>query len=374
MTPVQIYPLVQSYREAVDAAAAVRLTGGGVRALPRLVNATLAYEVINNPDWTPERDDANGWWGTLDTKSRRAALQTAIETEHDAAILGWLRVLQSSPPPADWLRSGPGVSPVVQLVDHPRPRIRYEAALWLAQAIDPDDPFAGQNRVRERLLAMKNLPIRPVALLIQANADRRLLWNRLLAAAGYGVVATPSTDQAIRIAAGDGIDLIVLARQPADGMALETIDRVRRISTAREVPLILDAPSRKPILSAEVADRFNRTEDDRVAAADPVDPDAVVFQDSIAASPTDLRRLGLSQRDLLDSDLDTDVTYRPLSPIETLAVERWDAPGSLAGMIRTFVEPAAAALDSFDLEVQRRRQTPVLTSAERFGYRQAASR
>ena len=368
----KIYPLVLGYREAVDAAAAVRLAGVPVASMPRLVNATLAYEVINDPDWTPAGEARPAVIGGLDPAGRRTALETAIETGNDAAILGWLRVLASSPPPEDWLRAGPGVSSLVQLVDHPQPRIRYEAALWLARAIDETVAFAGQNRVRQRLAAMRNLPVRPRALVIEPNATRQLQWNRMLSARGYGVEVRGTVGPAIAAAAGDGIDLIVLARQPADAMVLDTIDRLRRIPTASEVPMILDDPSQKLELAAEYAAGQRREEEARAAAADPLDPDAIAFIDNLAADPAELYRLGIEQRDLLSADLDADLTTRAVSPIETLAVRRWDRDGSLPGMIRTFTTPSAAAFGDFQLEVQRRRQMPTLTAGERLRYRQAA--
>ncbi|MEM6978099.1 MAG: hypothetical protein AAF539_00445, partial [Planctomycetota bacterium] len=160
-------PLQVAYRHAADVA--TQLTRVGDDDPTSIVNqqiAQLAYRVINDPDWG-DADQVQTFVKNFSVQASELnrLLNASVAITNDPATLGLIRIA-GNVGDVTLLRDESGqVTPLVQMIDHPHPTIRFEAARIIANLLDEhladrdlrSFDYAGQHRVRKRLESMTRL-------------------------------------------------------------------------------------------------------------------------------------------------------------------------------------------------------------------------
>ncbi|WP_203545382.1 hypothetical protein [Candidatus Laterigemmans baculatus] len=225
LEPADFAPLQTAWGEALtDATFLSRLLSD---ALGQPVGDSLAYtfdESLGDALGAPGRGGGVGPGETLDDPA--AAI----------AILRWMAVVGD---PDVVYTTAAEPAPLVAAASHPEPRVRYEAATTIG-ALAPRQPYEESNRVLDRWIEMSQLDDAPLALLMVNDALSARVLNAHLDQLGYRVVRVPSAEALVdAVAAGGDLQLIVATTTPPDMVAVEMVDRVRRLQLGGRVPILL---------------------------------------------------------------------------------------------------------------------------------------
>lgn len=375
-----------SFRDAADTAARVVAIGddspGSV--IDQLV-AFIAYEVANDPDWGDpgQVEDfyqqhiqpvliSDGEMNTIGSSARLVlqALRRAVQINNDPAALGLIRLVGSDRASSqDWLSgAGRAVSPLVAAVDHPNSRVRYEAASVIA-GLNPQMPYAGSSRVRDRWMQMSRLGNRGSAVILENRTEVIAAWERLMNQAGLDPVFVSTARQLEVIASiGDDIRIIISKAEPKDVAAVELTDLVRRIRMTRDVPLLFyNDPPRQ--LSAPAIEELDADELDAVEAQAADEAATVPDKYGIIGGIDNIE--GVVEKELLYGDLDIDSTTRRVLNLQSVGRSRWEDVSLRAGLIHQVVRPrSVAGLYEILLESRRRQHLPPLSPIDRNRFRQ----
>lgn len=204
------------------------------------LTAELDYQVQSDPQFGLG-DEAAGLRDDLgiDSVSQAVladALQRALQGRRDAASVGLLRLLPADP---RWVISQAGQPTLlVDAASHPNPRVRYEAVLAILR-MEADAPYAGSSFVLSRLGEMARLAERPTALLIEPRLVQAAMIERQLVALGFEVERFAAVQSAVeRIEEGGDFQLIAATTRPFDYTPIEAVDRIRRRSLGRDIPIL----------------------------------------------------------------------------------------------------------------------------------------
>lgn len=231
---------------------AAAIAAGRLQRLPVLGREALAAAVVSDLDYRVQLDPMFG--SPEDIQSVRAAwgedaiagqrlmqwLEAALEQDRVAATIGVLRMLPPDPVLVTSYASEP--TALVAATLHGEPRVRYEAALAVART-GADQPYAGSSYVLDRWVAMSQLKDRPTALVVEPRAGAADRLNAEIASYGYRVEAIRSVREAVRrVSQGGDVQVIVATTQLPDLPPVELVDRIRRQSLGRHVPIIFYGP------------------------------------------------------------------------------------------------------------------------------------
>lgn len=379
-------PLAIAYRNAADAASRLmRIGDDDSVSFTRQLVAQLAYRIVNDPDWGDEPQVSSIVTAmNLDSTDLRRAMTHAMETNNDAAMIGLIR-LAAELGDVDLVAGQPReggldqISPLVAAVDHPAPIVRYEAATVIADLIAAagtppsslgnQSVFAGQSRVVDRWLQMRTLGDRPTAVVLETRPEVTLEWERIFVQTGYEPVVVTSVGQLERvISLGADVRLIVAKEQPADAVAIEMIDVVRRISVGRDIPIfVYTRPLPPPIVIQDVVTMSQSELDDSLDV-----PDLMGVIGGIENLD------GVAERELLSGNIDFDRTRtgpraRQPTDVQTLGQNRWGDRSRSAGLIRMQPRPRSAlGLYEIVSESRRRMHLPPLSTVDRQRFRRSA--
>ncbi|MEM1224256.1 MAG: hypothetical protein AAGJ40_01095 [Planctomycetota bacterium] len=362
------------YRDAADAAARLmRLGDTDTDSLADQWVATIAYRVVNDPDWgdDPQIDAivpmGHGLPAWFD-----AALSRAVEKGNEASALGLIRLAGKRGDVQLLLPRDGGVSPLTAAVDHAHAGVRFEAARVIADLIsDRDADFAGMSRVRRRWAQMSRLQDRPLAVVLENRPDVTEQWVRILDQFGYATQFVSSVaDLETVVSRGHDLRLIAAKEYPLDASAIEMIDVVRRIQVARRVPIMVYTRPSKPAVMEAVTVEMSDAE----VEIDMSVPDEFGVMGGIENIE------GYVERDLLNGDLDMDWTIPSAGDprridLERLGNSRWGGGSRFAGMIQ-YRPRVQSSLGLYELltETRQRRHLPPLSAIDRQRYRQVAVR
>lgn len=240
------------YRNVADAASRLRRLGGlTLNDASDILAAEIGYRLMLDPDWGDETQikDAKMQYPILtDASALLHALEHAMNTNDLAAAVGLIRIIDSTDATdADrqtYLR-GTGINrtALVRAASSPEPRIRFEAALKIAD-LAKGSPFPGSSFVLRTLSEMNSLTNKPNAILVETRADTTLQAETLLSSIGFEVEVVRSVgalQHAIR--RGGDLRLILAKTQLADLPPIEMVDSVRRLDRGRQVPIVFYGPT-----------------------------------------------------------------------------------------------------------------------------------
>ncbi|MGI9472106.1 MAG: hypothetical protein ACR2NZ_11265 [Rubripirellula sp.] len=250
--------MLAAYRDVADSASRLRRVGGLSPEVGSMVlSAEIGYRVMVDPDWgDPEQTElALQAFPTLtDPIVFSKALRHSIRTEDHAASIGLIRLLNPeaiSVPNIELLVRGTGSvpTPLIDAASSPEPRVRFEAALKVAQ-LAGKEPYAGSSYVMHTLSEMSSLNDKPKAILIETRPDVIISIESILGDLGFKVEVahTVSTLQKC-IRQGGDLRMVVAKTQLPDLPPIELVDLVRRLDRGRDVPIIFYGPD-SPILGA----------------------------------------------------------------------------------------------------------------------------
>jgi CheY-like chemotaxis protein len=240
------------YRRGYDAAQRLRRLGElPEEVLRSVLAADLAYRVMVDPDWgdAPQvQAVADAYGARLTTKLLAETLAEERRPGRIPATLGLLRMIQGRPQSdadvdvlLDSYQGKPGA--LVQAVRAPEPRIRYEAAATIRQALAqaPESfAFAGSTSYRRTLSEMASLKPNPTAILVETRPVVALRQETILGQLGYQVRVVRSGLAAEReIHRGGDLRLVLSKVTVADMRARELVDRIRRHPKGRHLPIVL---------------------------------------------------------------------------------------------------------------------------------------
>ena len=244
--PIQTTTRSARYKQLADVGSLLRILGladfGDVEDTPSRfaiasVSTDLAYRIATDHDWGgPEDIDRfRQRWPQLYPRAMASVLDDALDRNDDVAALGAIRLLSRSVDPQPPLNVAV-LKSLVRGTDHPRPAIRYEAAL-VADRI-ATEPYPGASRVLHRLSEMTRLKDQSTAILVENRREYRTAVQRVLADAGYDVVSVPTVDAAIERAARGGDIRLVLSRREPSGGETQLNDRLRRLPETAQTAIV----------------------------------------------------------------------------------------------------------------------------------------
>ncbi len=236
----------EARRRAVDIGAMLRRIGDLPReAMTKIAINDLTYQVHVDPDWGDD-DQVDAALTTYPhlgtTRGLLDFLEAAKRADRPAAVIAGLRILSDESAgvasPLLLTADQPAKSVLVELASSSIPRVRYEAATAI-DALRTDRPYAGKSEVRRTIGEMATLVERPVAVLVETRPQVRGELGALLASLGYEVRYVGSTAGALRaLASGGDIRLILAKTLLWDATPVEFVDRVRRTTLGRELPIV----------------------------------------------------------------------------------------------------------------------------------------
>lgn len=385
--PLRLPGWVLAYRAAADAAARLIAVGDdSADSLTAQLNAMLAYNVTSDPDWgdakqldTFRLSELRPALAFLPDVSEadfiREGLSTASQAENAPAMVGWLRLIEPSGDvaPIAWLRGvGRAVSPLVVAIDHPNAKVRYEAAAAIAR-LNPQHPYAGSDRVRDRWQQMSELENRATAIVLENRPEVVAELETLINQTGFEPqMVTSVSDLEVSASLGEDLRLILCKREPMDASALEMIDVVRRIRVARDVPIVIyTAPS--PRRSSREEDEADHVSEESTAESPDTTDEASIQPDRDGVTADLDLMTSVAHHDLLYGDLDADNSARPDLDLQWIGASRWQDESIRAGLIREMVRPrSVAGLYEILLQSRRRQHLPPLTPVDRRRFRELA--
>lgn len=244
--------ILGTYRNVADAASRLRRLGGlTLNEASDILAAEIGYRLMLDPDWGDESQvkDAKQQYPLLnDAAALLHALEHATNTYDLPAAVGLLRVIDpATATDADrqtYLR-GTGINrtALVKAASSPEPRIRFEAALKIAELAN-GSAFPGSSFVLRTLSEMNSLTNKPNAILVETRSDTTLQAETLLSSIGFDVEVVRSVAELQRaIRRGGDLRLILAKTQLADLPPIEMVDSVRRLDRGRQVPIVFYGPT-----------------------------------------------------------------------------------------------------------------------------------
>ena len=281
----QTQAMVAAYRDAADAAARLRRIGSLDDATAaKVIAADLAYRIITDLDWGDEDQlkmymDQAGELLTISIINR--SLHESLAQRDVPAAVGLIRLMSKdaeTPMGSQWLGSeGLMPSPLVRATISPNTRIRYEAATTLASFGETRE-YSGSSLVRQTYVEMLSLVDRPTTLLVETRPEVVVHQELMLQKLGFDTrVVTTVAALERSVAAGGDIRMIVSKTNLADAPPIELIDRIRRRSRGKEIPIVfydtvnfkpdaqnggtpivwMDGPARSPAAYADLLERID---------------------------------------------------------------------------------------------------------------------
>lgn len=242
--PIQSYEIVAAYRRGYDAVARLHRVGD----LPPEVAADaliadLSYRVLVDPEWgTESARQTISPVHAVDAIGLSYALERAVDAGNWPAAVGLLRLIDDSLSPQErnqLLRGGGGdPTPLVRAASASEPQVRYEAVSAIMR-IAGDETYPGISSVRRTLAEMRSLGQRPIVVLVETRMEVSQRLERLLDQLGYQVQLVGSV-RSLESVLQDGGDLrfIIAKTDLADTTPIEMLDRVRRTSIGRNIPIV----------------------------------------------------------------------------------------------------------------------------------------
>ncbi|TWU05642.1 hypothetical protein [Stieleria varia] len=238
--------MLAAYRDVYDAAARLNRLGGlPIDVARRALLGELSYQVVIDADWgMPDQIAAISAKYPENTSAAEllTGLAMANAQQNVPVAVGMLRLL-SNPAgglsPDELLRAdGASMTPLVQSVQNPIPRVRYEAGEVIA-GLDDSLPYAGSSYVRQCWAEMSRLGDRPVAILVETRPDVILQQSSILAQMGFRTEPVQSVRELEReVALGGDLRMILAKTELWDMPPVELIDRVRRLPEGRRLPVV----------------------------------------------------------------------------------------------------------------------------------------
>ena len=159
-----------------------------------------------------------------------------------------------------------GAQPLVEAMTYPDRRVRFLAAMALANAL-PQKRFTGYEMVLLTLNEALRQTSRQAALMIVADAKKGNALKDVLRSAGYEVIAQADPAKAMAAARSiGGVDLVALGTIPS---AVKVVPLLRQESLFAAVPILVAAADRPGL--QELAKQDNRM----VLVGGEMDPDRV---------------------------------------------------------------------------------------------------
>lgn len=238
--------LIEAYRNATDAGSRLRRIAVSDEQISQdILAADLSYRLIADPLWGNETQLAEFKAASGDLLSGERLLNTlsmAIRSDSPLTTVGILRSISADASDAErqamlyQVHAGP--SALVEATSAPEPAIRYEAAAAILR-LNPDRPYAGENRVQRCLAEMRTLSDKPVVAIVETRPELVQYWQSVLGPMGYQTRVVQTVGRLERlVAAGNDLRLIVSKTQLWDLSPLELVDRIRRSSFGRNVPIM----------------------------------------------------------------------------------------------------------------------------------------
>jgi len=238
--------LTAVYRDAVDIASLLRR----FESLPPdvandVLIAELNYNVMLDLDWGDTEQIAefrSTHASVLVQTSLENALSAAIQSDSQPAVIGLLRIMGSETNTAlhnQWLTSAsPQPSPLVRAAMSATARVRYEAAAAIA-GFGLTSDYPGRSFVMQTQSEMATLPSLPTAILIETRPEVIVEQETILSKLGFNVrVASSVADAEAMVNMGGDLRLLVSKTQLPDQTPTELIDRVRRLSRGKHLPIV----------------------------------------------------------------------------------------------------------------------------------------
>jgi HEAT repeat protein len=226
------------------AAKALRLDPANRRALGLFVAANLKREndlpsgesdpIYGESDYTP------AFYATVfGTEVCLDVLGVAIDSLDTPLVRDAMVALAGTTGGGNLFPGGAGRQPLLEALQYPDRRVRYEAALILGQAL-PSQAFSGDYAVVGLLASAVRTGNRVFALVIAPDEeDRRVRGNQLedlgfdIAGSGPGVAAVGAA-----IAEAIGIDLVLIKKSSADD-ARQTVADLRARTKTSATPVVV---------------------------------------------------------------------------------------------------------------------------------------
>ena len=259
VTPIDSYRIVAAYRDGYDAAARLLRIGGLDRELAAdALIADLNYRVLVDPEWAaadPPQSVADQY--SVDAPQLALAIDRALQTSAWPAVIGLLRMVDTvaardgTPDQAAvdrLLRFGGEPTPLVRAASAANPRVRYEATSLIRQltadGLADAESFPGISSVRRTAAEMRSLPDRPLMWLVETRPEVTRRIEALFTRLGYDVEVFGSVRSLeSQLRRGGDVRLILAKTRLADATPIEMLDRVRRDSLGREIPIVFFSDS-----------------------------------------------------------------------------------------------------------------------------------
>jgi hypothetical protein len=239
-----------AYRDVYDAAARLHRLG----ELPADMNlakfaVALGYHVMIDSDWgdaSQIEEIRRRYPDLVDGVSLSKVMQRALESGDHAAAVGLIRLIDPSSIGEDdrdkLLAGSAGIpSPLVQATTSPEARVRYEAALKVAELAGAGNTsFAGSSQVRRTLSEMACLTDRPIVILVETRPEVVISIESLLTSIGLQVDVVQTVGKLQRrIEQGGDLRLLIAKGNLVDLAPIEMIDLVRRTDHGRQLPIAI---------------------------------------------------------------------------------------------------------------------------------------
>ena len=204
----------------------------------REIDTPEGYE---NPAYPAERRSAMYYAVAAGSGPSQRVLERALVTKNTRLARRAIEALSRSASGADIVRQGESASPLVQALDYPDRRVRYEAALAIAAA-NPPSGFSGSDRVVPVLASVIGEASTRYAAVIASEPEQQQRSRQVLEDLGYTVLAPAATLEAQNeeIIGVPGVDVVVV-HQPGE-QALETITKIRADARLSVTPVLAMMP------------------------------------------------------------------------------------------------------------------------------------
>ncbi|GAB4545085.1 MAG: hypothetical protein Tsb0013_02660 [Phycisphaerales bacterium] len=333
----------------------------------------------DNPAYPSDRPDADFFASALGHETAQRVLERAL-ADNDVPIARRVIEALRSTAGSDSLADGvDGSRPLLAALSYPDRRVRYDAALALAEA-DPRRTFPGAERVVPTLAGMITQAGKRYALIIATEPTSQQDLRDALSGAGYDVLPPIASLAEIEIALADapGVDLVI-ADLPGDSL-LDARRFVRNSDVLGAAPMIglavgssieglraqndpLTLALRRGVSDTEIVNAARQLVIDTVGA--PLDDQDALIYAGFALSA--MRDLAVSRNAVLQPEDATQTLLNALS--ETDGFVRRQVAEVLSYIDRSPAQRALAdaAANAFDASEQGAMLDALAGSARRFG-------
>ncbi|MEO0529676.1 MAG: hypothetical protein AAF266_03765 [Planctomycetota bacterium] len=175
----------------------------------------------------------------LPTYELVAAVADALDLRLHTAAAAVATVLGERGDSAALFAGNDAVSPLVRALDSPHPSVRFAAAEAIL-AINPQQPFAGSNRLSDTLLQLAAATGDDTAVVAYPQLAKASALAGWLLASGYTAVPVNRGADVVRVATeGSDTTIVLLDLSTSLPNARETLFRLRRSPTTALMPVAL---------------------------------------------------------------------------------------------------------------------------------------